>query len=189
MSKSNYFLAQIFCSLIFSAAVCAQPLPKIELRPVFPALQVERPVWMSEAPDGSGRFFVVYQSGKILIVKKGSDGGNAKEFLDIEDRKPYFSNEDGLLSIAFHPGFKTNGLFYVYYNQKNDTNQHTQPLNFPFRSVISEFKISTNDVDEADLGSERILLEVQQPFSNHKGGEIAFGPDGYLYLALGDGGA
>ena len=167
----------------------AQPLPKIELQPVFPDLKGERPVWMSEAPDGSGRFFVVYQAGQILVVKKGSDGSDAKEFLNIEDRHPYFENEDGLLSIAFHPGFKTNGLFYIYYNQKNSPDQHSRPLNYPYRSVISEFKVSAAAPDKADLNSERILFEVQQPFSNHKGGELAFGPDGYLYLGLGDGGA
>ena len=146
-------------------------------------------MWMSEAPDGSGRFFVVYQGGKILIVKKGSDGGDAKEFFNIEDRHPYFENEDGLMSIAFHPGFKTNGLFYVYYNQKNPADQHSQPQNYPYRSVISEFKISAADPDKADMSSERIVLEVPQPFWNHKGGELVFGPDGYLYLGLGDGGA
>jgi len=92
------------------------------------------------------------------------------------------------MSIAFHPGFKTNGLFYIYYNQKNPADQHKQPQNYPFRTVISEFKVSATDPDKVDMGSERILLEVQQPFSNHKGGELAFGPDGYLYLGLGDGG-
>jgi quinoprotein glucose dehydrogenase len=189
MGKPNHFRAQIFCFLLFPAVACAQPLPKIGLRPVFPALQVERPVWMSEAPDGSDRFFIVYQSGKILIVKKSSDGGDAREFLDIEDRKPYFSNEDGLLSIAFHPGFKTNGLFYIYYNQKNPPDQNLKPQNYPFRSVISEFKVSADDPDKADMTSERILFEVQQPFPNHKGGELAFGPDGCLYLGLGDGGS
>ncbi len=143
---------------------------------------------MSEAPDGSGRCFIVGQAGKILIVKKGSDGGDAKEFLNIEDRHPYFDNEDGLLSIAFHPGFKTNRLFYIYYNQKNPADQNLKPLNYPFRSVISEFKVSADNADQADMSSERILLQVPQPFSNHKGGELAFGPDGYLYLGLGDGG-
>ena len=175
--------------MMWVAVAAAQPLPKIELQPVFPDLKNERPVWMSEAPDGSGRFFVVYQDGKILIVKKGSDGSDAKEFLNIEDRHPYFANEDGLLSIAFHPGFKTNGLFYIYYNQKNSSDQHSSPLNYPYRSVISEFKVSADDPDKADMNSERILCEVQQPFWNHKGGELAFGPDGYLYLGLGDGGA
>ena len=188
MNKLKFFLAQLFYFLIFSGIVSAQPLPKIELKPAFPNLQIDRPVWMSEAPDGSGRLFVIGQAGKILIVKKSSDGGDAKEFLNIEDRYPYFDNEDGLMSIAFHPGFKTNGLFYIYYNQKNPADQHSQPQNYPFRSVISEMKVSASDPDKADTNSERILLEVQQPFGNHKGGELAFGPDGYLYLGLGDGG-
>jgi glucose/arabinose dehydrogenase len=108
--------------------------------------------------------------------------------LNIEDRHPYFQNEDGLMSIAFHPGFKTNGLFYIYYNQENPANQNLKPQNYPFRSVISEFKVSATDPDKADMSSERIILEVQQPFWNHKGGELCFGPDGYLYLGLGDGG-
>jgi len=181
--------AQGLCmSMLSLVSGTAQTLPKIELQPVLPNLKNDRPVWMSEAPDGSGRFFVVYQDGKILIVKKGSDGSGARAFLNIEDRHPHFSNEDGLLSIAFHPGFRTNGLFYIYYNQKNSPDQHAQPLNYPFRSVISEFKVSATDPDQADMTSERILLEVPQPFPNHKGGELAFGPDGYLYLGLGDGG-
>ncbi len=173
---------------LLAVSAVAQPLPKIELRPAFPNLQIDRPMWMSEAPDGSGRFFIVGQAGKILIVKKGSDGGDAQEFLNIENRHPFFENEDGLMSIAFHPGFKTNGLFYIYYNQKNPANQNLKPQNYPFRSVISEFRVSTNDPDAADMSSERIILEVQQPFWNHKGGELCFGPDGYLYLGLGDGG-
>jgi quinoprotein glucose dehydrogenase len=188
MKKISFLLAQAFCLLAFAVVASSQPLPKIELQQVFPDLQGDRPVWMSEAPDGSGRMFVVYQSGKILIVKKGSDGGDPEEFLNIEDRYPYFENEDGLLSMAFHPGFKTNGLFYIYYNQKNPSDQNLKPLNFPFRSVISEFKVSAADPDKADLTSERIVLQVPQPFWNHKGGELAFGPDGYLYLGLGDGG-
>jgi len=181
----------LFAAIFFLLAtvVVAQPLPKVGLRQVFSNLKTERPVWMSEAPDGSRRMFIVYQPGKILVVKKGSDGGDAKEFFNIEDRQPNFDNEDGLLSLAFHPGFATNGLFYVYYNQKNSSGQNPKPLNFPFRSVISEFKVSAADPDRADLKSERILLEVPQPFGNHKGGQVSFGPDGYLYIGLGDGGA
>ena len=169
--------------------VNAESLPGISLQPVFPKLADERPVWMSEAPDGSGRFFVVYQKGKITIVNRGSDGTDARTFLDIEDRHPNFENEDGLLGLAFHPGFVTNHLFYIYYNQKNPASQHGVPLNFPYRSVISEFKVSADSPDRADMTTERILLEVPQPFSNHKGGQLTFGPDGYLYLGLGDGGA
>ena len=185
--KRAICLAAMFC---LGLTVSAQSLPQIKLQPVFPKLTDERPVWMSEAPDGSGRLFVVYQPGKILIVKKGSDGADAKEFFNIEARDPKAGgeNECGLLSIAFHPGFATNHLFYVYYNQKNPEGLNTQPR-FPFLSIISEFKVSATDPDQADLKSERILLQVPQPFGNHKGGELAFGPDGYLYLGLGDGGA
>jgi glucose/arabinose dehydrogenase len=200
MKKLLSIATQIFCLLTFLTATAgAQPLPQIELQQVLPNLQIQRPdslrddqmqrpLWLTEAPDGSGRFLIVAQSGQILIVKKGSDGGDAKQFLNIEDRHPYFNNEDGLLSVAFHPGFKTNGLFYIYYTMENSADQHTQPQNYPFRSVVSEFKVSATNADQADMGSERILLEVPQPFWNHKGGELCFGPDGYLYLGLGDGG-
>jgi glucose/arabinose dehydrogenase len=196
MRKITSLVAYAFCLLLQAGIVAAQPLPQIQLKQIFSKLQFDevRPVWMSEAPDGSGRFFVVAQTGTIYVLKKGSDGGDAKEFLNIRDRKPMVGNEDGLLSIAFHPGFKTNGLFYVYYNQKNsqadiDRLKGGIPIAFPFRSVVSEFKVSATDPDKADMASERIILEVLQPFSNHKGGEVAFGPDGYLYLTLGDGGA
>jgi quinoprotein glucose dehydrogenase len=179
----------VCCCAVGPLLAAAPALPQIQLQPVLAKLHGERPVWMSEAPDDSGRLFVVYQAGRIVVVRKGSDGGDAKTFFDITDRHPDFENECGLLSLAFHPGFKTNGLFYVYYNQKNPASQNLKPLNFPFRSVISEFHTATNDPDAADLKSERILLQVPQPFGNHKGGELAFGPDGYLYLGLGDGGA
>ncbi len=185
-------MKKIICAALLAAAtaVTAQDLPKITLTPVLSKLQIERPVWMSEAPDGSHRLFVVYQTGKILIAKKGSDGADTKEFFNIEDRDPKAGNENecGLLSLAFHPGFVTNKLFYVYYNQKN-ANQNSRPQNYPIRSVISEFKVSDDDADKADLKSERIVLEVNQPFGNHKGGQVSFGPDGFLYIGLGDGGA
>ena len=164
-------------------------LPAITLQPVLTGLHGERPVWLCEAPDDSGRRFVVYQAGRILVVQPGADGSEAKTFFDITDRHPDFDNECGLLSLAFHPGFKTNGQFYVYYNQQNPETQNLKPLNFPCRSVISEFRVAAGEPDTADLKSERILLQVPQPFGNHKGGELLFGPDGYLYLGLGDGGA
>lgn len=168
---------------MFSAS--AQPLPKIKLVQQFPGLKLDRPVWMIEAPDGSGRMFIVEQQGRIYVVPKGSDGSKAKEFLNIIDRKPFMDTEEGLLSLAFHPGFKTNGLCYIYYSQLDPKREFF----FPNRSVVSELKVSANDPDRADLQSERVVMEIPQPFNNHKGGLLSFGPDGYMYLGLGDGGA
>jgi glucose/arabinose dehydrogenase len=184
--KRNDWPVFLFCLLLAAVStLSAQPLPKVKLRPTFPAMTLEdHPVWMTEAPDGSGRFFIVEQGGQIIIVNKGSDGSKSNEFLNIVDRHPCNSYEEGLLSIAFHPDFKSNGLCYVYYSQQN-SNQHSL---YPGRSVISEWKILAADTNRLDIKSERILLEVQQPFANHKGGQLTFGPDGYMYVGLGDGG-
>jgi glucose/arabinose dehydrogenase len=195
MKKSLQFFGGIFCVMALATISCfAQPIPQIQLQRVFPNLKLDaRPLWMCQPPDGSGRFFIVEQTGQIFVLGPHSDGSDAKEFLDISDRDPMFNNEDGLLSIAFHPGFKTNGLFYIYYTQENSPADiqalnNGLPINFPYRSIVSEFRVSANDPDRADMTSERIIFEVLQPFWNHKGGELVFGPDGYLYLGLGDGG-
>jgi glucose/arabinose dehydrogenase len=175
----------IICALFaIGGSLNAQPLPKVKMRPTFPALTLDHPVWMTEAPDGSGRFFIVEQGGRIVIADKGTDGGKTREFLNIVDRHPFAAYEEGLLSIAFHPGFKSNGLCYIFYTQENSN----QPSLYPCRSVLSELKVPASDTNRVDMKSERILLEVQQPFENHKGGLLIFGPDGYMYMCLGDGG-
>jgi glucose/arabinose dehydrogenase len=177
--NTNVFLRAIrLLSFLLTATVAlAQPLPKIQLRQVFPKLECSNLVWMTEAPDASGRFAIVEQDGRVLLARKGADGSDAKVLLDIGERQPHVSLEQGLLSLAFHPGFKSNSLFYIFYSQQN-----------PRRTILSEFKLSPGDPDRADTNSERILLEIPQPSEVHKAGLASFGPDGFLYLSVGDGG-
>ena len=123
-------------------------------------------------------------------MPKESDGSHAKEFLNITNRGAFVdygaNTAVGLLSLAFHPGFATNGLFYIFYSQQN-TNQTGL---FHWRGVISEFKVSATNSDVADLTLEHVFYWAKpEPFNNNQGGLIAFGPDGYLYAALGDGGS
>ncbi|HZM02183.1 MAG TPA: hypothetical protein VFC44_04085, partial [Candidatus Saccharimonadales bacterium] len=99
----------VVASILFALCAGAQPLPKIALRPIFPKLECTWPVWMEETPDGSQRFAIVEQDGTVFIAPKGTDGAAARPFLNIEDRKPHASLEQGLLSLAFHPQFKSNG--------------------------------------------------------------------------------
>ncbi len=134
---------------------------------------LERPLGLAHAGDGSGRLFVVLQDGRVLI----HDGGGllAEPFLDLSSRVSC-CGERGLLGLAFHPDYAANGLFYVSYTAGNGD------------SVISRLSVS-GDPDRADAGSEEELLRFAQPFGNHNGGHLAFGPDGFLYVASGDGGS
>jgi quinoprotein glucose dehydrogenase len=176
--KALMAFAGVFIFLFVPAAFAQTNLPGLNLRNVFPELKFTRPLWMTEAPDGSKRFAVVEQGGIVYLLSKGRDSKEAKTFLDISDRQPYRENEEGLLALAFHPQFKTNGLFYIFYSQQN-----------PKRSVLSEIRVSKTDHDKADLATERILFEVKRPFWNHDGSTLLFGPDGFLYVSLGDGGS
>ncbi len=117
---------------------------------------------------------VLEQPGRIRVIKSGAL--LATPFLDITDRVGSRGNEQGLLGIALHPNFKSNGYFYVNYTDLNGN------------TVIARFTVSSNP-DQADQNSEKILLHVQQPYPNHNGGSMVFGPDGYLYMGLGDGGS
>lgn len=145
------------------------------------------PVTLMEPPDGSGRLFVVDQVGQIRIIDAA---GNllAEPFLDVSDRmvtlNPGF-DERGLLGLAFHPDYASNGRFFVYYSAPL---REGGAAGFNHTSHISEFAVSA-DPNLADPASERILLQVDEPQANHNAGALAFGPeDGYLYITLGDGG-
>ena len=153
---------------------------KVKLTPAYTQVALDKPVAGTIPPDGSNRIFLVQQRGKIVVLPKDEAGADAKVFLDFTDRKMEAKDgtfEEGLLGLAFHPKFSENGKFYVYYSQQDIK-----------RSVISEFQVSKENPDKADLSTERILLEVPQPFWNHNSGNLLFGPDGFLYIAFGDGG-
>jgi glucose/arabinose dehydrogenase len=144
----------------------------------FPNITFDRPLDFQHAGDGSNRVFVVEQRGVISVLPNDADVGSKDTFLDISSRVSNQGNEEGLLGLAFHPDYESNGYFYVNYSAAS-----------PRRTVISRFQVSPSDPNLANVSSELILLEIEQPFSNHNGGQMIFGPDGYLYYASGDGGS
>ncbi len=146
------------------------------------------PMMLTEPDDGSGRLFIVDQIGLVRVL---APEGELREepFLDLRDRLvPLNSRYDerGLLSLAFHPGYAENGRFFVFYSAPL---RPGGPGGWNCTNHLSEFRVGQHDPDKADSGSERVLLTIDKPAHNHNGGPTLFGPDdGYLYLALGDGG-
>lgn len=133
----------------------------------------EMPLLVTHAGDGSGRLFVVEQPGIIHVIENGLR--LSQPFLDIRYEVGSQANEQGLLGLAFHPDYASNGYFYVNYTGLDGD------------TVISRFQVSA-DRNRANPDSEQRLLQAEQPFPNHNGGHLVFGPDGYLYIGLGDGG-
>ncbi len=146
------------------------------------------PVGLVAPPDGTGRLFVVDQASVVRIVDL--DGALLPTpFVDVSDRMVELAggyDERGLLSLAFHPDYATNGRLFVCYNAPLDGDD---PANFNSRLRISEFQVSADDSNVADADSEIVLLEILKPQSNHNGGQLVFGPEGMLYFSVGDGGA
>jgi glucose/arabinose dehydrogenase len=136
---------------------------------------LELPVDIQNAGDGSGRLFIVERRGRILVWKSGEL--KPAVFLDITGEVDSQYTEQGLLGLAFHPDYARTGLIYVNYIDLNGN------------TVIARFHVSVDDPNRADPASEVDLLHVDQPYANHNGGGLAFGPDGYLYIGLGDGGS
>jgi glucose/arabinose dehydrogenase len=136
---------------------------------------LQNPVDIANARDGSGRLFIVEQPGRVRVAKNGQL--TVTPFLDLT-ALVQFGVEQGLLGLAFHPQFRDNGLFFVNYTRRPDG-----------ATVVARYRVSTTDPDRADPASVVQLLLIPQPFDNHNGGAVKFGPDGYLYVATGDGGA
>ena len=172
--------------IVISVVVCIKSAyaqsNEINIKLIEIASGFTSPVGMAAPNDGTNRIFVFEQGGKVKIVKKNVI--NEKPFLDISSRLDGLNiaySEKGLLGMVFHPQYKTNGKFYVYYSA---------PLKlsgYDHKSILAEYKVSPDDPDKA-LMTEIIIMEILQPESNHNGGMLAFGPDGFLYIGTGDGG-
>ncbi|HVU88945.1 MAG TPA: PQQ-dependent sugar dehydrogenase [Pirellulales bacterium] len=188
-----------FCALalftvgLSAAEIDTRPLP-LEVQIAFPnvkwpgwasseetgVLNALRPILVTSAGDGSNRVFIPTQQGVIYVLPNDQQATSAEVFLDILAKVQYDdkTNEEGFLGLAFHPKFRENGEFFVYYTNKEKKRQN----------IVARYRVSKDDPKKADPASEKILLVLDKPFWNHDGGTLAFGPDGYLYIAIGDGG-
>jgi glucose/arabinose dehydrogenase len=191
MALQRLFLAVALCAaaVLAGAATPAQAQqregPAVGLRPVAEGLT--SPIALVPVADGTERRFIVDQAGTIRVLT--ADGQLLPTpFLDLRSRivplMPDF-DERGALGLAFHPGYTTNGRFFVYYSAPL---RPGAPAGYNHTARISEFRVSAADPNRADPASERVLLEVDKPQFNHNGGTVAFGPDGALYISIGDGG-
>jgi glucose/arabinose dehydrogenase len=179
-------------ALLLPLVLTTLPLAAEEVKPALPggklpgnvAIQLVKiaddlvdPVSVAASPDGTGRLFVCERPGVIQIINQ--DGSKPRRpFLDIKDKTLSSFLEEGLFSMAFHPKFKENGKFYICYSD----------LWFNGASLITEYTVSEKDANRADPDSARVIMQIDFPYCNHHGGQIAFGPDGYLYIGVGDGG-
>lgn len=164
-----------------TATTTVMPIPTpasgtYRLVDAYPALSFNQPLYFAVAGDTSRDCFVVERSGKIRVFEDRSDVQEAQTFLDISKQIDSSKQEKGLLGLAFHPDYQRNGYLYVNYTNQDHT-------------VISRFTRRESNRLEADPASELVLLTIRQPYANHNGGQLAFGSDGFLYIATGDGGS
>jgi glucose/arabinose dehydrogenase len=164
-------------ALTLFAATCMAAIPDLAVEPVWPGLQVELPVDLDFAAPELGTAYVIEQkSGRVLVFDVAGNG-EPQTILDLSEGLQIKGNEEGLLALCLAPDFATSGVFYAYYTAAK-----------PRRGVVSRFR-STGPRQAVDRASEELLLEVEQPWGNHNGADLKFGPDGFLYVSLGDGGA
>ncbi len=147
----------------------------VSLVNAFSNLSFSQPLDLQSPNDGSNRIFVAEKLGRIVVFENDIAVTTTTDFLNLSNIST--SSEQGLLGLAFHPDFQSNGHFYVFYTPSETL------------AVVSRFTVSASNTNIADPNSELVLLEIPQPFTNHNGGQIAFGADGTLYIAVGDGGS
>jgi glucose/arabinose dehydrogenase len=156
------------------------PIPAVdgpELFQVFSSISLTRPLGIYFPDDNSNRVFTLEKPGIIRVFDNEPGVSSSEVFLDLTANVSEEGNEMGLLGLAFHPEFEENGIFFVDYTAVE-----------PRRTVIARYTVDSENPNLADVESAEVIFEVEQPYVNHNGGQIAFGPDGYLYIAMGDGG-
>jgi len=166
----------VLATVLLVCASTAHAAPEANFEVAFPNLRFNKPVYITFPPDGSDRLFVLEQDGRVLWFNNQPGVEQAHLAIDLRRRVRRSNPEEGLLGLAFHPDFKTNGQVFLHYSASR-----------PRRNVLARFEmdLARKLIDPA---TEQVLLEVKQPYGNHNGGMIQFGPDGYLYVSLGDGG-
>ena len=175
------FTLLLFWAVVLAFSPWAWAEIRVEYQRAFAPLQFTLPVLMTYANDSPERLYVVEQGGRIYRFSKPRPGLEASLWLDLNSipgNDFQSGGEQGLLGLAFDPAFADNGYFYLNYSAKS-----------PRRTVIARFKVRDAASLAVDTGSEQVLLNIDQDFANHNGGMLAFGPDGYLYIGMGDGGS
>ncbi len=157
--------------------IAAASSPKVHFVPVHTTLMFNEPIQVLFDGTCDDMLYVVEKEGVVRRVSTNENETTKQKFLDIRDRVGVTNDEEGLLSLAFHPNYSKNGELYVWYSAQQ-----------PKRSVLSRF-VKSDDKEVVDTASEKIILEVQEPWGNHNGGTVLFGKDGFLYVGIGDGGA
>lgn len=178
MKRSSILIGLVFCFAVLAIGVFGQGVPSpltIRTVPVLSGLSL--PVYVTNAKDGTNRLFIVQQRGIIKVLQPGATA--TTDFMSLVGTVSSSGNERGLLGLAFHPQFSTNRKFYVYYTRQSDG-----------AIEIAEFQTFAGNPNQGDPSTARTVITIPHPtFSNHNGGTILFGPDGFLYAGTGDGGS
>jgi glucose/arabinose dehydrogenase len=185
MKRTRFFILSLLLGLLFGLSIIIFNFARaFILRPAThnPSYQwveiangFKNPLYLTHAGDGSGRLFIVEQNGLIRILQNGAV--LEKPFLDLTPLVSRDGSERGLLGLAFHPSYADNGQFFVNYTALDGKN------------TVARYRVSTNNPDQADPTSAQIILSLDDLYPNHNAGQLAFGPDGYLYIGTGDGGS
>jgi glucose/arabinose dehydrogenase len=171
--------------IVLAALQSDSKIPDLDFEVAFPNVKFIRPVAIAHPPDGTDRLFVVEQAGRVLWLETKKAEG-ATPALDLTGKVLSSGNEEGLLGLAFHPKFKTNRMLFLQYSFPKLGEKRQRDPNT--RNVLSSF-VMDKDLRQILPETEKVILEIKQPYENHNGGVLQFGPDGFLYIGLGDGGA